>query len=480
MPARDGLVHEVANFAVRAVDAGLPPERRAATTLAVLDTVGAMALGAVQPIHSVVDRVARQWGDDGLATLVGTADRVSTAAAAFVNGTLAHCMDFDDTHLPSVLHPSASVVPTAFAVAESVDASGPRLLDAVAVGTEVCIRLGMAGYDARLGNSIFFERGQHATSICGTVGSAVAAAVLLSEHEDIVASAAGIAASMGSGLLEANRTGGTVKRVHAGWAAHCGVAAAQLACAGITGPPTVLEGRFGFFQAFCGDQADPGVVVSELGVNWHSDSLHVKPYPCNHFTHAGIDAALELRRRGVQPGQIESLELGVPSPVLRTIGEPAADKAVPATGYAAQFSGPYTVAAALAGGGGLGLYMEDFTDDAVKRPEVLALAARVTCVAAPECTAVFPHQFPARLTARLRDGSTVTAVFLTNRGGPHRPLTDDEVDLKFMLNTGHAYGRDSANRLAAEIRGLSTTASARSVGALLRAWPRTNHQGGSQ
>src|ERR1700694_4634668 len=95
------------------------------------------------------------------------------------------------------------------------------------------------GYDEELRNSVFFERGLHATSICGAVGAAVAVAMLQGQDEAGIASAAGIAASMGAGLLEANRTGGTVKRFHCGWAARCGVAAADLARHGLTGPPTL-------------------------------------------------------------------------------------------------------------------------------------------------------------------------------------------------------------------------------------------------
>ena len=122
------------------------------------------------------------------------------------------------------------------------------------------------GYDEELRNSVFFERGLHATSICGAVGAAVAVAMLQGQDEAGITSAAGIAASMGAGLLEANRTGGTVKRVHCGWAAHCGVTAADLARHGLTGPPTVVEGRFGFLQAFCGDRAHPDAVVRMLAL----------------------------------------------------------------------------------------------------------------------------------------------------------------------------------------------------------------------
>jgi len=187
------------------------------------------------------------------------------------------------------------------------------------------------GYDEELRNSVFFERGLHATSICGAVGAAVAVAMLQGQDEAGIASAAGIAASMGAGLLEANRTGGTVKRVHCGWAAHCGVAAADLARHGLTGPPTVLEGRFGFLQAFCGDRAHPDAVVRGLGTDWELPRVVFKPYPCNHFTHAGVDAALRLRAQGLAPADVTAIELGVAKPVLRTIAEPPEAKARPAS-----------------------------------------------------------------------------------------------------------------------------------------------------
>ncbi|WP_405974683.1 MmgE/PrpD family protein [Streptomyces sp. NBC_00988] len=462
-----GLIDDVADFAEHAARQGLPARRREAAVRAVLDTVGVMVLGSAQPVLHTVLAVTRQWGVLPEATVIGHDERMPSASAAFVNGTLAHCMDYDDTHLPSVLHPSASIVPTALAVAEATGADGPRLLDAVAVGTEVCIRLGMAGYDEERRNSIFFDRGQHATSICGAVGSGVTAAMLLAGDAATIAAAGAIAASMSSGLIEANRTGGTVKRIQTGWAAHCGVTAAQLAVAGLTGPPTVLEGRFGFFRAFCGERARPERVTAGLGDRWHADQMHVKPYPCNHFTHTAIDAAIELRRRGVKPGDVLAVELGVAEPVLRTIAEPAADKAAPTTGYAAAFSGPYALAAALVGGGGLGAYVDDFTDLAVRRPDVLDLAQKVRCHADPECTRIFPDQLPARVTAHLADGRTEQVACLSNRGGPGRPLTDGELDLKFSLNARTRYDSATAASISHEIRRLAGAADVRPTMQLL-------------
>src|SRR5690606_10387738 len=209
----------------------------------------------------------------------------------------------------------------------------------------------MAGYDSEAGNSTFFEHGQHATSICGALGSAVAAGMLLGHDEKQLVDVLGVAASMASGIIEANRTGGTVKRMHCGWAANSAVSAAQLVRHGFTGPPTVLEGRFGFFQAWLHGRFDAAAITDGLGEQWAVPDIFFKPYPANHFTHAGIDAARALREQGLRPEEVKSLRLGVAAPTVRTIGEPIEVKRCPQTGYMAQFSGPYTVVAGLLGGG---------------------------------------------------------------------------------------------------------------------------------
>jgi 2-methylcitrate dehydratase PrpD len=250
-----------------------------------------------------------------------------------------------------------------------------------------------------------------------------------------------IAASMGAGLLEANRTGGTVKQIHCGWAAHAGVAAADLARLGLTGPPTALEGRFGFLRAYVGERANLGALTDLLGTAWMVTETFFKPYPSNHFTHAVIDCALQLRG-AVDADEIERVDVGVAAPVLRTIAEPPEQKARPATGYAAKFSGPYTFAAAMLGGGGLGVYLDDFTDDAAADPRRLALAARVHFAPDPECTAIYPQQFPAVARVTLRSGDSREARVLVNRGSPQDPLSDDELRSKFRLNAERRLNRD--------------------------------------
>ncbi|WP_281690334.1 MmgE/PrpD family protein [Pseudonocardia thermophila] len=445
------VVQRLAALADDTRRAGLPGELRQDVARRLLDVLGNSLAAVAEPAARAVIGVVREWGGPQRATAIGTGLRLPVPAAALVNGTLAHALDFDDTHLPSVLHPSSSVIPAALAAAESVGAPAATFLDGAGVGIEVVVRLGMGGYDRALGNSVFFERGQHATSICGAVGAAVAAATILGLDADGIAHAAGIAASMGAGILEANRTGGTVKRVHCGWAAHAGVVAADLARHGLTAPPTVVEGRFGFLQAFCGDHADVDAVTAGLGEHWHLPGIFFKPYPCNHFTHAGIDAARQLVAAGVDAAHITEIELGLPTPVLRTIAQPAQEKARPRSGYHAAFSGPYTVAAAFLGGGGLGVGHADFTDDAAADPARLELAAKVRCLADAWCDELFPDQFPAVLRVRLRDGTHHEARVPANRGGPQRPLSAAEHAAKFRMNAERVLDAETAAAVAAAV-----------------------------
>jgi 2-methylcitrate dehydratase PrpD len=314
--------------------------------------------------------------------------------------------------------------------------------------------VGMAGYDPALGNSIFFEKGLHATSIAGTMGAALASAMVYGLGEEEIGHALAISASMGAGIIEANRTGGTVKRIHCGWAAHAGITASELAARGLTGPPTVFEGRFGFLRAYLDDRADVGALTRGLGEEWELTRTFFKPYPANHFTHAGIDAAISLREEGLDIEEVEEIELGVAAAVLRTIAQPEEEKARPKTGYAAQFSGPFTVATALAGGGGLGVSLDDFTDEAVEDPVKLDLASRVRCTADAECDRIFPNQFPAVLRVRLKSGEAREARISHNRGGPENPLSDQELEVKFRANAGRVLQGERVEKLRSALEAL--------------------------
>ncbi|WP_037182019.1 MmgE/PrpD family protein [Rhodococcoides fascians] len=449
------LAQHIARFAANTDVDDLPDDVVSSVGMRVLDTLG-IAIAATDLDTS---RAAIAWateqGGAAAAFAIGVESALPGPMAAFVNGVLAHSLDFDDTHLPSILHPSASVVPAALAAAQQHGADGRTLVRGIAIGLEVCVRLGMAGFDPETKNSVFFEHGQHATSICGAMGGAVAAAVIGGASEDTIVDTLGIAASMASGIIEANRTGGTVKRMHCGWAAHSALAAAGLARHGITGPPTVLEGRFGFYEAWLHQPARASEIVDGLGEEWAVPAIFFKPYPANHFTHAAVDAGAALRRRGITPSDVTKLVLGVPAANLRTIGEPIDVKRTPTTGYMAQFSGPYAVAVGMFGGGGLGAALEDYSDAHANAADRRDLMAKVDVVPDPQCDAIFPHQFPAVLTATLTDGSTVVEEVLTTRGGPQRPLSFDEVSAKFRANAGPYLSESELMELATRCQALS-------------------------
>jgi 2-methylcitrate dehydratase PrpD len=448
------LLQEVSRFAAEVRHGSVEPEILQDARRRITDIIGiALAASRMEPAR-IVGGVIEGWGGEEQASIIGRSDRYPATSAALMNGTLAHSLDYDDTHLPSVLHPSAAVVPAAIAAAETAGATGQDLLAAVAAGDELAVRVGMAGYDPALGNSIFFEKGLHATSMAGTLGAALAAAMVYGLGGEEIGHAVAISASMGAGIIEANRTGGTVKRIHCGWAAHAGITAAELAAHGLTGPPTVFEGRFGFLQAYLDDKADAEALTRGLGEEWELTRVFFKPYPANHFTHAGIDAAITLREEGLEIEEIKEIELGVAGPVLRTIAQPEDEKARPKTGYAAQFSGPFTVATALVGGGGLGVSLDDFTNEDVEAPVKLDLASRVRCFADEECDRIFPNQFPAVLRVHLKSGEVREVRVSHNRGGPENPLSDRELEVKFRTSAGRVLAEQRVEELGSALQAL--------------------------
>jgi 2-methylcitrate dehydratase PrpD len=450
----------LASFAHATAFGSLPAAVRESVKQRALDTIGvALAAIPLDTSRAAVEHATEQGGAQH-ARAIGVTDALPAPSAAFVNGVLAHSLDYDDTHLPSIVHPSAPVVSAALAAASAARASGAETIAAIAAGLEICARLGMAGYDRAARQSLYFERGQHATSICGAIAGAAAAAKLFGLDADGIAHAIGIAVSMGAGVIEGNRAGGTVKRLHCGIAAQSAVTAAQLARRGFTGPPTSLDGRFGFFHAFLDGRYDEAPLRDGLGETWEVPRIFFKPYPCNHFTHTGIDAMIALRDDGLRARDVESIELRVATPTVRTIGEPLDAKRTPETGYQAQFSGPYTLAAALLGGSGLGLGLDDFTDALARDPERRDLMRRVTVTGDARCDAVYPDQFPAIVRVRTRDGRDLVREQMTNRGGPDRPLSSDELARKFRDNAARVVTDETASEIERAALGLDALASA--------------------
>jgi 2-methylcitrate dehydratase PrpD len=316
-----------------------------------LDTIGCcLAATDVDSSRALAAYLLSEGGVEQ-ATAIGIRRRLPAPQAAFMNGLLARSLEYDDMAMPD-LHPSGVIAPVVLAVGEWQGASGQDIITAFALGLELCLRIGRAGYDTKARTSRFLERGQDSSAICGAVAGSAVAAKLLGLDAVRIANAIGIAVSLASGSLESNRSGGTIKSFQSGWAAKSAVQAACLAKYGVDGPIQAFEGRYGFYRCFVDGKFDTATLSSDLGSRWEIENLRFKPYPSNYYTHAGIDAGLALARKGLRPEQVQSAELAVATPMLHTMGEPLDRKQAPQSAYEGKFSGPYTVASALIGGRG--------------------------------------------------------------------------------------------------------------------------------
>ena len=449
------LAERLAAFTAGLRFEALPADVLASARLRTLDVIG-LALAA-STFDFAAPVIAAVEAGSGPCTIIGTPRTAGPAAAALANGTLAHGLDFDDTHAASITHASAVVVPTALAVAESAGISGRDVITATVAGYEAVARLGMAA-PGRL-----HARGWHATSTCGAFAAALTAGKLLGLDAARLTHALGLAGSFASGLMEFLEDGSAVKRVHAGWAAHAGVFAASLAAGGMTGPASVLEGRFGFYRTFV--DADPVMAPFEtLGRIWETPRISFKPYPCCHLAHAYVDCALRLREeQRVEPAAIATVECRVPAGEIPIICEPRPVKLRPRTTYEAQFSLPYAVAAAFIDGR---VDLDTFTPARLGDERLLALAARVQHLVDP--TSAFPDGFPGWVRVRLADGRVVEAREPDGRGGPSRPLPESAVVEKFRDNAGRALPETRREELERAVLSLDGSPDVRKVIALAR------------
>lgn len=341
-----------------------------------LDTL-AMALGGAGSLSSRIARDALHSGP-GAATLYGVAATASAAEAALLNGTAAHALELDDDHRTSVMHPGAVVVPAAFAMAEATGASGRDFLRGALAGYEVAIRTGEV-FDGGL-----YRNGFHPTAVCGVFGAAAACSVILGLDALGFTRAMGIAGTQAAGLVEWRTDGSWIKRLHPGRSAQSGLMAAQLARAGFTGPATVFEGSYGVFHALGhGAPVRAEAMTADLGRRHMALGTAIKPYPCCRFSHGAIDLAISAHDR-----------LGGKAPSAVTVRLFRTDVLTyhprPTNTVDAQFNVPYLVAVALLTGR---IGLSDFTEDAVARPDVLALAARIRVIEEPEFSALYPETY---------------------------------------------------------------------------------------
>jgi 2-methylcitrate dehydratase PrpD len=333
--------------------------------------------------------------------------------------------DFDDVHEAAVLHPSVSVVPAALAAAElRGGVTGREFMAAVVLGVDLTCRLGMA--PARGPN----VSGMSTTWQCGAFGSAAAASKVLGLDAGETLNALGIAYSQASGNQQSIIEGATVVRVQQGLTTRAGITSALLAARGVTGPKEVLEGRFGYYLVYHRGEYERGAILDGLGERYEIVNTSIKPYPCCKWTHQAIEAALGLvREDGVEPGAVEAVDVRLNRQAYNLVCEPMQLKRRPRSVVDAQFSVPFTVAAAMVR---RGVSLNTFTEEGIRDPEILEMAQRVEATVDPGIEAQYGRMIaPEVVEVRTTGGETRVRLVEHVRGSPRAPMSFDEVVEKF-------------------------------------------------
>jgi 2-methylcitrate dehydratase PrpD len=409
----------------------LPDNVRQEAKLAIADTIGGALAAVDEPVSLAAAATVRD--DEGAVAVWGMDFSTTARNAAFVNGTLAHAHDIDDTNPSMRGHPSCPVVPAVFALAPQQKASGKDLVAAYVAGVEVACKLGRAV------NMPHYNRGWHTTLTLGTIGAAAAAANLLKLDAERTAMALAIGASTASGLVA--NFGTMTKPVHSGFAAENGVKAALLARAGVTANPGAIEAGNGFFELFCGlDQVRPELAVQALGERYDLvDPGNIyKQYPTCSLTHCAIDMILDgIASGGIDPAQVEGVECAVGYRCENTL--PYHDAR---TGLEGKFSMEYCLAAALVYGR---VSFAEFEDDKVNAPAISAMHRKIKLHTHPDLRT--PESVPFDFTDLVivhKDGRRFHGRESFAKGDPKKRWSLDGFRGKFVTCSAPVLGESAA------------------------------------
>lgn len=417
--------------ALRLGDIPAPVVTRA--KLHVLDALGLALASSTMDFGHAALAAARAMSEGGDCAVIGRSERLPMRDAAMVNGVLVHGLDFDDTHLASIIHATATALPAALAVGEAEGASGADLLAAFIAGAETGIRVGLAV------DGGFHHTGHHATGMVSHFASAVTAGRLLGLSGEAIAAAQGIAGSTASGIQVFLEEGAWTKRLHPGWGAVAGITAAHLAAARFKSPNRVYEGRFGLFHAHLhGQDTKDEELTRDIGTVWHFGETALKPYPVCHFIHGCADAAIDLHHE-IAGTPIVAVEALLAEPTLHIVCEPAAAKQRPTNEYEVKFSAQFVTAWCLLYGR---FGLPDLLPEAIADPAALALAQKVTCKVDPDSR--FPEFYSGGVKVTLADGRVLSRHVAVNSGAGDNALSEAQVAAKFMASASLAIGEAQA------------------------------------
>ncbi len=429
------VTETLAEFLVASRWTDIPAAVRHEGARSLLNFVGGALGGCRDEAVSLAATVLAPFFGPAQASIIGRSERPDALNAAFLNAVSANVLEYDDTHLATVIHPAAPVVPGLLALAEQRRISGAALVHALILGVEAECRIGLAIMPTH------YRRGWHITATCGIFGAAAAAGKLLGLDARRMAWALGHAATQSAGLVES--LGSMSKSIGVGNAAKNGLAAALFAEAGFTAAEQAIEGRYGFAPV-TSDSVDLDAITDRLGESWEILGNAYKPYPCGVVLFPVIDACLELRARHMPaPQRIAQIVVRGHPLLLERADRPAVE-----TGREAKVSIQHSVAVALLeGAAGLA----QFEDAYVADPAVRALRSKV---AVEEDDSVPVES--ALVTLRLDDGSSFTEHVRHGRGTPGRPMSEDELDGKVRGLAAFGAPDVDAPGLIAALRAIET------------------------
>ncbi|MEH2614595.1 MmgE/PrpD family protein [Bradyrhizobium sp. AZCC 1693] len=369
----------------------------------------ATALGSANdPAVTAALRTLLPFSGAATSTIIGRSERLDAMCASFLNAISANLLDFDDTHLDTIIHPAAPVAAPVLALAQARGFSGQAVLTAFILGVEV---------ECRIGNAVspgHYARGWHITSTCGVFGAAAACAKLLGLSADQISNAIGIAASQSAGIVE--NLPSAAKNVSVGNAARNGLFAALLAAEGYSASPRAIEGPLGWARAM-GDEPDMRRLTGGLGKTWEIAKNTYKPYPAGIVFHAVIDACFNLRANlDRRIDDIASVTVQGSALLLARGDRPVRNQ------RDARVSIHHCVACALLlGTAGI----TEFADATVFRPDIVSLRQKVR--------AMLDTSLPdgaARVIVQLTSGETFENLVMEAKGSLADPLSDRDVEAK--------------------------------------------------
>ena len=428
-PPEPGLSLALARHAAAVRCDRLPAGVAAATRASVLDQVGViLAASGLAAASRPFVSLARDAGP-GPSVVIGHGFRTGDEAAAFANGAMAHALDFEDTHDPTLVHPHAAVLPAALAVAQATGASGADLLAAVAAGADVACRVA-AGFET----SPERPDGFTVIPVLGVYGATAAVGRLLGSPPERIVQGFSLALGLATGSSAAQRDDASHWRaVRDGFLARAAVTAARLAHLGVDGFARPLEGPAGLYALYGGGRCDARAALNGLGERFEGAHVSFKPWPSCRGTHAFVEAALGLAdAHALRAADVRAVQVRV-APFFRTLCEPRGLRTRPGTSTSARFSIPFAVGVALARRRAA---LEDFDGEALHDPAVLGIADRV----AHEVVDAWGAGQATRGAVRIEcvDGRVLEHEVVQPRGHPTRPMSADELHAKFAACAAHA------------------------------------------